>query len=443
MLEDIEGTGWSASTGTLTVDSDIKYSGSSSIKIVTGAGVASDITKTYDSLPDFTDCSFGFWMYTPDNTKISMLGFFVLNSGLTNYISITSTRFHKVDNMWTYVSCEVMSNTGGTPDPTAMKNIRFRVTPVTGEVATVYLDKIVFWKRALTPKGAVTFTFDDGLPSVFELAKPAFDAHNYKGVYSIVPATQTPELLEYSKQFQDDGWDVTNHSFDHWPPRSLNSPEFEYLYAQKWIADHGFVKGSRFCILHGGSYDSKIAAFLPNHIALIRASVVGVNSLPALPVLLRSYSIINTTTVATVKSHIDTVIANGTWTNLMFHNITSGTAPNEYDWTIADLTEIIEYCYSQGVEVLTYSQITDRIRATAQNMTVSGAGTLTNGTTSVNIRHGLSKAPSNIKITPTSSLGSASSIWVSSKDTGTGNLFTVSVNVNPGANVTFDWTATL
>ncbi|MFA6887847.1 MAG: hypothetical protein WCQ65_12865, partial [Fermentimonas sp.] len=103
----------------------------------------------------------------------------------------------------------------------------------------------------------------------------------------------------------------------------------------------------------------------------------------------------------------------------------------------------VEYCHSSGIEVLTYSQVVDRIRSTAKHLELSGTGTITNGTTSVNIRHGFHKEPTSIQITPTSSLGTASSIWVSSKDTGTGNLFTVSTNVDPGQDVTFDWQATL
>ena len=101
-----------------------------------------------------------------------------------------------------------------------------------------------------------------------------------------------------------------------------------------------------------------------------------------------------------------------------------------------------------------YNSMTEEQIVTIRNITKNqliydsantnrGQISITNGTTSVNIRHGFHKTPSSIQITPTSSLGTASSIWVSSKDTGTGNLFTVSTNVDPGQDVTFDWQATL
>jgi hypothetical protein len=69
----------------------------------------------------------------------------------------------------------------------------------------------------------------------------------------------------------------------------------------------------------------------------------------------------------------------------------------------------------------------------------TGTGTIDNGTTSVNITHGLPITPTRVQITLTSSLGDASEIYVSAKASTT---FTVTVDADPGADVTFDWRAT-
>ncbi len=68
----------------------------------------------------------------------------------------------------------------------------------------------------------------------------------------------------------------------------------------------------------------------------------------------------------------------------------------------------------------------------------SGAATITSGNTSIAANHGLSITPNinNISVTPTSSLGSAASYWVSGV---TSTQFTINVNANPGQSVTFSW----
>lgn len=70
-----------------------------------------------------------------------------------------------------------------------------------------------------------------------------------------------------------------------------------------------------------------------------------------------------------------------------------------------------------------------------------GTATITNGTTSVNVTHGMGLAPtsaSQITITPTNNLGTATQLWVSSASGGA--TFTVSSDADPGAaTATFAW----
>ena len=71
-----------------------------------------------------------------------------------------------------------------------------------------------------------------------------------------------------------------------------------------------------------------------------------------------------------------------------------------------------------------------------------GTGTIANGTTSVTINHGLPMTPSinQIQFCMTTGVGSAKNLWISAV---TATTFTVSCDVNPGANVTFNWRAAL
>lgn len=69
-----------------------------------------------------------------------------------------------------------------------------------------------------------------------------------------------------------------------------------------------------------------------------------------------------------------------------------------------------------------------------------GAASITSGTTSIAVTHGLALTPTldQIDVTPQTSLGSATTFWISNP---TATQFTINVNVNPAATVTFGWRA--
>lgn len=76
-----------------------------------------------------------------------------------------------------------------------------------------------------------------------------------------------------------------------------------------------------------------------------------------------------------------------------------------------------------------------------QNVSL-GNGTIPNGSTSVTINHGLLITPSinQIQFCMTTGVGSAKSTWISAV---TATTFTVSCDVNPGVNISFNWRASL
>lgn len=69
-----------------------------------------------------------------------------------------------------------------------------------------------------------------------------------------------------------------------------------------------------------------------------------------------------------------------------------------------------------------------------------GTATVTNGTTSIAVTHGLARTPTagEIQVTPTESIAGAARFWV---DTITSTQFTINVDSDPGTDVTFGWHA--
>jgi len=67
-----------------------------------------------------------------------------------------------------------------------------------------------------------------------------------------------------------------------------------------------------------------------------------------------------------------------------------------------------------------------------------GSASITSGNTSVVVAHGIALTPTleQISVTPQTSLGSAVNFWISNP---TSTTFTINLNANPGATVTFGW----
>lgn len=442
-LENCQTEDWVMTGGeSLTYDTSVFCYGSKSVKLVTvadeGATVCNAVrTATY---PDLTNCTFSMTVRTPDPTKISLI-YLDINTGAGSWQHFGyfgSSAIQTVADEWfeiTYNSLDVV----GTPDYSNVTKIRVRVKPIANQSATLYIGRIKFTKKVLAPKGIVTFSFDDGFDSCPNIAKPIMDTYGYKGVHGVIAAEVGTAELASAKFLQNSGWDVVSHSYNHSPTLSLSDPEWEYMVTKKWLADNGF-NGADMVLLTGGLHNAKLVKLAKMNMSFTRSSMTGYNSLPEIGNLQTARTIRVSTPIATVKTWIDKAKAEGLWLVLMFHEIVAANATG-YQITTADFTEIVTYCNSTGVDVLTFSDVEKIIRNPV--ITNNGTGTIANSTTSVNIRHGFHKEPTSIQITPTSSLGSAASLWVSSKDTGTGNLFTVSVNADPGQDVTFEWVATL
>lgn len=81
-----------------------------------------------------------------------------------------------------------------------------------------------------------------------------------------------------------------------------------------------------------------------------------------------------------------------------------------------------------------------RDRWTFASAVKTGEATISNGTTSTNVTHNLGTTPTDgdIILTPTSDLGSATKFYISAY---TATTFTITVDGDPGADITFAYRA--
>jgi len=440
-LENFE-SDWTVMLGSLTYSSAIKYIGSRSAMLTSPVGSSAQISKS-STYPDLTNCAFALPVYVPDYTKLSAMTLIVGTSGdggdtWVNYATFYTQSIVQINEYWWLVTFDHITSSVGTPDMSNVTALRISIAPVSGQAVTIYLSQMFFWKKILTSGGAIGITGDDWYPSWMTIMKPILDEHNFKGSFAVPISKLTSSDIANLHTLQDQGHDIGNHTVFHHTTARSRSPEFEYLFAQGCLRELGFERGSRFAHLHGGYHDKQIVDIVNKHITLTRSSISGHHALPVIGNLLYARTVENTTSVDTIKGWINDAKTYNYLLLLMFHDFTSS-APTQYQCLDTNFEQVCAYIADQGIEVLTYSQIIDRIKQ--RHFTITTSATLPSNQTTVYVRHGFHTTPTSMTITPISSLGNAKNLWISTKNTGQGNRCIVSSDVAPGADVQFELTA--
>lgn len=110
-------------------------------------------------------------------------------------------------------------------------------------------------------RGAVMFTFDDGVESQYDPAAGVLADHDAPGVIAPIPDTVGDEgrvTLDQLRELRDDGWTVVNHpQLSH--PLPDCSPERQRAALERtkrWLLDEGFERGADTVIWPYGEADA-------------------------------------------------------------------------------------------------------------------------------------------------------------------------------------------
>jgi len=430
-LEDV--ADWSIISGSSENDTTNFREGKQGIKVTSVTGGSGIIQKTVSL--DLSQRHFSIWVYIHDVENLDSIWFgFSSIDGTWNHnygASRYGTEYFDA-NGWFHVSL-VRPDFGitGTPSWGNITRLRLQVKSKAGVQASVTFDDYRAHLDEYT--GKVTLRFDDVPISHWTIGKKYMDKYGYRGVIAVVKnwVDQTGQMsLAQLKVLNDQGWDISSHGVTHTNLTSLTLNEVEeQLYeSQKYLLDNGFIKGARFFCPPGHAVNQDIVQMVKKYypgMSRIRVyQTYNGFSFPD-PYLL---SLIDTTgkTSDWVKSKIDTAIANNLHLTLLFHGITDET------W----FSDIIDYFNTKGVEVLTLSDIFDRLETFKNRLKSSGTATITAGQTSTTTNHGLAGTPSVITVTATST--AIGNIAVTSK---TSTQFTITSSATSSSNVGIYWKA--
>jgi len=360
---------WTKVDGEDLINDTINYvQGNQSLKWNTTAGTMTrhDRTISLNSLDHYF--TIWFYVYTDPATTIDWMTFYCFTSNVSQYFhySIVGTYTHlKVGwNKWTLSRADFTVE-GNAPisDWNDVNKVRILLKGVAGQIATVSYDD---WQMLpdVWNSGRVTFRFDDVFDDFYTTVFPNMTAHGFKGCGAAVTThvgtagrCTWPQLRE----MQAAGWDITSHSRTHAAFEGLSENELisEIQGSQNDLLAQDIELGSRFLIYPGSSWNQTVLTYMRKWFSMAGGRTAFLEHFaPSNELILFCNGAINTTTVSTMKSWIDEAKNYNGWLIIYFHHIKTP-ADETYSNTIADFNEVLDYIETEGLPVMTLSDVFD------------------------------------------------------------------------------------
>jgi len=169
------------------------------------------------------------------------------------------------------------------------------------------------------------------------------------------------------KEMVEAGWVIGNHGYHHKDLIQLSDDEIrsEISNGINFLTSMGLPEGALNLAYPGGYYNDDVLDIMKSLGVLTGRSTNGamIYSLNGVDLYkLPAYTILNTTSVSTVKGYVNNAVQSGSTIILLFHNI-SPISSDSYVYTDADFKAVMDYIYSTGIDCMNinqlYSQATD------------------------------------------------------------------------------------
>lgn len=207
--------------------------------------------------------------------------------------------------------------------------------------------------------GRVSITFDDGNDGIYNLGYPALNQYGIKAtIYPIVGGIENNEdwLMTWGQlqTLQSNGWEVGSHSMTHPNLATLTDAELDYELGQskQLLASHGFTAKS--IAFPYGDYNYKVLDYTSRYYESSRMAWGNINNFPD-RYLIKVRDVTKNTSPTTVRSWINSAVANKQWLVLMFHDVVAGT-PGDYQYNAQKLAQIAKYLKDKKVPTPTITE---------------------------------------------------------------------------------------
>ena len=363
----------------LTADTINFKQGSQGIKWTSMNGVRTRADRTLSV--NAVGKHFELWVYVDHSDNLQLLDIYM-------EVSPDWARYFNRSYSGTYLGCSgdrpltgwwrlsisranFIASGGATKDDWAtVSKFRLAVTSRAGTTANVTFDDF----RMVTDRfaGNVTLRFDDGLATTYNEARKRMDAYGFRGVAavstSLVPLSlidqghglMTPTQL---KALESLGWDIVSHSNHHIPlsQQPEETMESELRESQQYLIQNGLTRGSRFFIPPEHDWNPTLEYYIKKYYQGCQFKEEFHETIPpGDPYRMKCMPVKNTTPVPTVQGWIDAAKDSNAWLTLVFHGIVDP-ASEEYECTPSNFQSVIDYIHSQGIDVVTFSDVFDEL----------------------------------------------------------------------------------
>ena len=176
------------------------------------------------------------------------------------------------------------------------------------------------------------------------------------------------------------GWIIANHAYDHQNFYLLTDQEIlnEISEQINFLVSNGLTNGA-YHLSYPGGYSNQNVYDIMNDLGIKTGrslSEIFVDNLNALNLYqIPAYTIINTTSVSTLKGYVDNAITTDSTVILLFHNIKDSN-PSTYEYLTSDFKSIVDYISNTGIECLTINDLYQH--ATVAPINIPSNRTVTN-----------------------------------------------------------------
>jgi peptidoglycan/xylan/chitin deacetylase (PgdA/CDA1 family) len=362
------GHGWAATsagnggqTGTINLNDTADRGRADQVITLTSDGVGgkAQIERTVAVPFDPTGKTIVLLVKVSDMSKINLcnvtLGTSAGFSNSTNYNPLPTSGSPVDSGEWVELAFG-QTSTVGTGVGTTANYMRFSVTDRSTGPVTVNLGGLSYYTPEKFTGGLVTICLDDTYTSHFTTCRTILNKYRYKPTVFPIISSVTPTMENLIlRAYNEDGWDIGGHAMSStvhnttYPALTITDVEADLQGNKQWLVDRG-IRSESFAY-PGGASNTEVRALAGKYFQYGRSTFGNLEAVPpSRPLAMRSISVLNTTTLATVKTRVDEAKARGQWLVLTFHNIVTA-SPTTYEWTAADFEALIDYINAQGVPV--------------------------------------------------------------------------------------------
>lgn len=250
------------------------------------------------------------------------------------------------------------STTAKPPSSPGLDSLLQRATLVTQ--FTGFKEEILIYQvapREGVEEGLVTFTFDDGIDSLFLNAFPVLEKYGYPGTAFIVTGDVGKPVYVNRAQLQQlyrAGWGIGSHTVSHAHLLDLSRGQLEYelRVSKSWLENEGFEVYS-FASPYGEYQDEAVLEVMRESYAAHRTDrpEEGLNLLPLEGDERYHLKVVATTSETTVEEVCDWIRRakeEKAWLILTFHHIGEH---GPWNWSTEQLEQVVRFIHDQGCAV--------------------------------------------------------------------------------------------